>query len=220
MAPVTAKEKMLLAVGVVALVLYLLSLRTQDETEAAVSGNDDPASSGLGKGQIQLRLTTYYPLDKAGSTVEGGSNDYKGRPLQYVEDFLAGSCDWVSLSGDPNAWPDGQHIDIPWGDRTIFGRVVDTGSNFSDLGQIGKIFYQKIYRVAGYEPIDVAVRSHLTTPPANKVTAQIVVGDNWGPSKQYSTGGGATEVNPDYIKGQDVQLSALDGYSTDDGENA
>lgn len=153
---------------------------TTDAIKQAVSGKGAPApslppsahgtaaASGVG---VNLRLTGYWPFTARADErkLEGGVNDRKGRPLHTVEDFFAGRADHVSLSGDDSIFPYGQRIDIPWGDRTIIGRVTDTGGHFRGAG--------KLIRVTGYEPIDVCVESSATKIPKILVNATLVPGD-------------------------------------------
>ncbi len=107
--------------------------------------------------------------------MEGKPVDRKGQPLHTVEDYLAGKSDFVSLAGDYEAWPYGQKLLIPWGDKTLTGRVVDTGGHFHGIG--------KVYRDAGYEPIDVCVYSRNNAPPQTKVVVEIVEGDAFDTSR-------------------------------------
>jgi hypothetical protein len=134
------------------------------------------AMNGSGE-KVALRLTGYWPFTARPDEVkmEGGLKDRKGNPLHTVEDFFAGKSDHVSLSGDYTIWPYGQKVLIPWGDRTVVGRVTDTGSHFHGAG--------KLIRAVGYEPMDVCVYSSATKIPNVKVDARIVPGDNFEKGK-------------------------------------
>lgn len=122
---------------------------------------------------INLRLTHYWPFtaSAAEAKMEGAPVDRKGHALHTVEDFLSGNAEFVSLAGDYEAWPYGQRLQIPWGDKLLLGRVVDTGGHFHGAG--------KVYRVPGYEPIDVCVFDRRNSPPRTLVTATIVAGDHF-----------------------------------------
>lgn len=154
--------------GLATIGAVFLAVKKSNETTEAISD----AVDGTGKNLVQLRLTGYWPFaaTDAEKKMEGGLQDRKGQPLHTVEDYLAGKADFVSLSGDDAIWPYGQRVNIPWTDgKTILGRVVDTGSHFRGAN--------KVYRLAGTEPIDVCVASSATVVP-KVVTAQIVAGDN------------------------------------------
>jgi len=112
--------------------------------------------------------------------MEGAPVDRKGAPLHTVEDFLAGRADHVSVSGDYEIFPYGQKILIPWGDKTIIGRVTDTGGHFHGAG--------KVYRVVGREPLDVCVESSKTVIPDRDATVTIVPGDNLQKGIPVATG--------------------------------
>ena len=172
-----------------------------DVTAAAAAGDTDTVkASSWYQGQIQLRLTGYWPWEAAQSgdaaekNMEGGVNDRKGKPLHSVEDFFAGKSAYVSLSGDDKAWPWGQRVDFVWSDgRKVIGRVVDTGRNFRGS--------TKVYRAAGNEPLDVAVRSKSTHPPTF-VTGTIVKGDTLEKT-------GAAVVDTSKFQGQSVVVGRL-----------
>jgi hypothetical protein len=128
---------------------------------------------------VKVRLTHYYPwaaVTEAEKKMEGGVKDRKGQPLHTVEDFLSGKSDHVSLAGDYTLWPYGQKILVPWGDKTLVGRVVDTGGHFYGS--------KKLVRASGYEPIDVCVFDKNNRPPTTLVEARVVVGDHLDKNKQ------------------------------------
>jgi hypothetical protein len=162
--------------GVAALILVK---KHEAKIKDAIQGVAPPAAPGQ-TNTVSLRLTHYWPF-KQGMTaaqqlMEGGVHDALSKPLHTVEDFFAGKADYVSLSGDLQGhkgtiWPVGQKLIIPWGDKTITGRVVDTGDHFHGAG--------KVFRVLGSEPIDVCVYSSDNAPPKSVVDAQVVVGDTF-----------------------------------------
>jgi hypothetical protein len=165
--------------GVAALAAWLLTSRQKAAAKNAVDGVAPPVAPG-GTNTLSVRLTHYWPF-KTGMTdaqrlMEGAPVDATGKPLHTVEDFFAGKSDFVSLAGDLQGhkgtiWPYGQKLLIPWGDKQIVGRVVDTGGHFHGLG--------KVVRVLGAEPIDVCVFSSDNAPPKSVVDAKVVVGDHF-----------------------------------------
>jgi hypothetical protein len=175
---------------------------TRTDVEKAIAGTDEPqgdqgAQSTQGRGLVDLKLTTYWPFAATPEErkMEGGLKDRKGNPLHTVEDFLAGKSDYVSLAGDYTIWPYGQKVLIPWGDKTLTGRVVDTGGHFFGAG--------KLYRVVGHEPIDVCVFDKSNKPPKSTVTAQIVAGDSFESGASVATGKlkGQTILGADVVEG-------------------
>lgn len=177
--------------GVGAFLALRKSAATTDAVEKAVSGAPG------GRGIVKLRLTGYWPFTARPDEqrMEGAPVDRRSKPLHTVEDFLAGKADHVSLSGDDAIFPYGQRIDIPWGDRTIIGRVTDTGGHFRGAG--------KLYRTIGEEPIDVCVLSSETKIPNVHVSARIVAGDSFESGKLIATGG---------LKGQEVLVGWKEMY--------
>jgi hypothetical protein len=170
------------ALGIIGTAIGLLvAKKTAAVMQNAVAGKDAAGTPVLPPGagvSVPLRLTHYYPFAAATAAerkMEGGTNDRKGRPLRTVEDFLAGKSEYVSLAGDWTLWPDGQKILIPWGDKTLVGRVVDTGGHF--FGS------KKVIRATGYEPIDVCVFDKNNRPPKSLVTGRVVSGDFFEKSK-------------------------------------
>jgi len=145
--------------------------------KSATAVKDAVQGAGMPQGTpntITLHLTGYWPfqagLSAAEKKMEGAPVDRRGKPLHTAEDFFAGESDHVSLSGDPDIFPYGQKINIPWGDKTLVGRVTDTGGHFHGAG--------KVFRVVGAEPIDVCVKSSTTVIPKKTVAAQVIVGDH------------------------------------------
>jgi len=165
--------------GVATLVVELLTSRHKTALKSAVDGVAPPVAPGS-PSAISVHLTGYWPFQAGLSDkerkMEGAPVDATGRPLYTVEDFFAGKSDFVSLSGDLQGhkgtiFPYGQKILIPWGDKTVVGRVTDTGSHFHGIG--------KVFRVVGAEPIDVCVASSSTVIPKKTVDAQVIVGDHF-----------------------------------------
>jgi hypothetical protein len=138
-------------------------------------------------GSFKVHATGYWPetASEAEKKMEGGLEGaaaWRGRrvvdpttgkrvQLHTVEDFLAGHSDHVSISGDPDIFPFGQKLVVNWFDKTIVGRVTDTGGHFHGP--------KKVYRVVGEEPLDFDVHSSSTPVPKKGVVAQIAVGDHW-----------------------------------------
>lgn len=171
--------------------------------------------------KVNLRLTGYWPFTARSDEkkMEGGvfdrmmppgkykndptSQQYKDHILHTVEDYLAGTAPFVSLSGDDAIWPYAQAVRIPWTNGgTILGRVVDTGSHFRGIN--------KLYRAVGFEPIDVCVASSSTVVPT-KVEAQIVPGDNFATK-------GLMDVAMSKFKDQTVAGMVREGRSAADHE--
>ncbi len=175
--------------GVAAVAAALFAVKKSSDTTNAIKDavNAPPAALPLSPAAasklptVDLMLTGYWPFSARADEVkmEGGTKDRKGNPLHTVEDFLAGKSDHVSLSGDDAAWPYGQKIIIPWGDKTIIGRVTDTGSHFRGAS--------KVYRFFAKEPIDVCVASSSTKIPSRQVAATIVPGDNFAKGAAVAT---------------------------------
>lgn len=163
--------------GVVTIGAVWLAMKKSQETETQVE------TAILNGGRVNVRLTGYWPFTARADEqrMEGGTKDRKGRPLYTLEQHLSDPdrYPYVSLSGDDAIWPYGQRLALsPW-PRAVF-RVVDTGSHFRGAG--------KIYRVAGYEPIDVCVDSSKTVVP-KLAEATIVKGDNFAGGKAVATAG-------------------------------
>ncbi len=80
--------------------------------------------------------TGYYPDSSA---LEGGYKDRVGKPLRTLQQFLAGTSDYVSVAMDKTTFPYGtplriRELDAKYG-RPIAFRVVDTGSAFVGKGR-------------------------------------------------------------------------------------
>ena len=86
--------------------------------------------------QYTAQGSGYYP---ASSKMEGGFKDRRGKKLHTLQDFLAGSADFVSVAMDSNLAIDyGAKLHIPeiekkYGKKIEF-RVVDTGGDFKNKG--------------------------------------------------------------------------------------
>lgn len=195
----TVKRGNWLTYAGVAFALYLLlTIGGSDVTDAIENG-----------GTIKVRLTGYWPFQEGLSSeermMEGGTNDTHGNRLYTLEDFQAGNAPYVSVSGDPAAFPYGQRLEISAWPGVVF-RVVDTGNHFrgvpvfSDFESYTK---GKFYRVAGEEPLDICVASSRTVVPKSGVTATIVLGDDLRPERAGYTKTPET-VNYDRFFGQDV----------------
>jgi hypothetical protein len=203
---------LLIGGGAAALGAFLFGAKKSSDTvsdiEQAVSGDVKSIAAGGTGGWVKLRLTGYWPFTARADEkkMEGGVNDRKGKPLHTLEDYLAGKAEFVSLSGDDAVWPYGQKVIIPWGDRNIIGRVVDTGSHFRGPG--------KLYRVLGYEPMDVCVASAQTVVP-KLVSSQIVPGDNYAGGAKVATGG---IKNQTIVGGVFTGLLGEDDYTDSDRE--
>jgi len=162
-----------LSTAIASVAALFIAKKSATATKNAVTGASPSAPPGSAN-TITLHLTGYWPF-QAGMTaterkMEGAPVDRKGKPLYTAEAFLAGKADHVSLSGDPDIFPYGQKINIPWGNKMLVGRVTDTGGHFHGLG--------KVFRVAGAEPIDVCVESSKTVIPKKTVDAAVIVGDH------------------------------------------
>ena len=93
----------------------------------------------------------YYPDSSA---MEGGYVDRRGAQLRTLQQFLAGTAEYVSVAMDSTAFPYGQKLRIreleqKYG-RTIEFRVVDTGGAFRGKGRT-KIDICVANRTASYE---------------------------------------------------------------------
>lgn len=144
---------------------FYWAMKKSEEVKAMT---EDAVSSG---GTFEARLTGYWPftegLTAAERKMEGGVNDRKGNPLHTLEDVQAGHAPFVSVSGDYSIFPYGQRITIDQWPGVVF-RVVDTGSHFHGA--------EKVYRIAGREPLDICVASKNTVVP-KLGTVTIIRGD-------------------------------------------
>ena len=184
------------AVGTTVAALFA-SKKTTDEVKNAVAGLDKQGAPVLPMGAgvtVPLRLTGYWPYSARPDEqkMEGGTtgaaawrkkrvvDPATGKRVQLVTVEMhradPGRYPYVSLSGDPDVWPWGQKLSIPWSDgKPIAARVVDTGQHFTGAG--------KIFRIVGREPLDVCVQTSATKVIA-KTDAMIAPGDHWDKSMQ------------------------------------
>lgn len=157
----TRKQGMWLAGGGL-VALYLWQKYQIDQVISTGQGSENEVPLGVegadaamgNTATIKVRLTTYYPT--VNNSIEGGPTDKIGRPLNTIDQFRAGQAEYAALSGDDAAFPYGQRVSIDAFPDVVF-RVVDTGGSFSSRNwayQLKKPL-GKLYRLAGYEPIDV-----------------------------------------------------------------
>jgi hypothetical protein len=135
-------------------------------------------------GKVAIHATGYWPFQKGLSVterkMEGGTTDRKGNPLHTLEMHQKDPVNhpFVSVAGDYEIWPYGQKISLsPW-PNSVF-RVVDTGGHFHGVN--------KVFRVVGEEPLDIAVDSSTTIVPKKGVIATIFPGDNFEKGKLVAT---------------------------------
>lgn len=168
--------------------LVFRSLKTSQATRTAVATG----------GTFAVHATGYWPfqagLSDAARKMEGAPVDRKGLPLHTVEDFFSGKSDHVSVAADYTIFPYGQKVIVNWFDKTVTGRITDTGGHFHGS--------KKIYRVTGEEPLDFCVASSATPVPKKDVVAKIVAGDT------LDKPGAAVAVNK--IKDQNVVVGDED----------
>jgi hypothetical protein len=146
---------------------------------------------------INVKLTTYYPsATGAAATMEGGANDMAGKPLHTLDDYQAGNAEYVSLSADNTVFPYGQRVSLDAWPDVVF-RIVDTGGHFSSL-------YNKVYRIAGYEPVDVASAQPESATAGHPRTAVMTIypGDDWAGQKPKNP---AQALDYSNIQGQTPQ---------------
>lgn len=104
---------------------------------ASTSEQEGATDSALSSGStFTAKGTGYYP---DASSLEGGFVDRKGAKLRTLQQFLAGTADYVSVAMDVNAFSYGQHLrikelDAKYG-KAIDFRVVDTGGAFKNKGR-------------------------------------------------------------------------------------
>jgi hypothetical protein len=169
--------------GGAAYLAFRRSTKTTEDVQKAIEGVTDINTPPSERGKVKVRATGYWPYaaTEAEKKMEGGTNDRLGHPIITLEQHLADPAahPYVSVSGDPDIWPAGQRISIDAWPTAVF-RVVDTGSHFHGAG--------KVYRVVGYEPLDIAVNSS-ATPVPKLVTATIFPGDSFVKGKAVATGG-------------------------------
>lgn len=152
------------------------------------------------------RLMEGIPFDrKAPAICKTNPNDpsCKVHAIHTLEQHLADPVahPFVSVSGDDAIFPYGQRLVISAWPNAVF-RVVDTGGHFRGI--------QKVYRIVGLEPLDVAVNSPTTFVPKTAVSVRIVAGDNFEHGKAVATGG---------MKGQTVAGEVIvDAHTTEDIE--
>lgn len=157
-----------------AALLWRKSEETKQATVAAIAGG----------GTFNARLTGYWPYAARTATeikMEGGHNDRKGKPIHTLEQHRADPVahPYVSVSGDDAIFPYGQRIKIDRWPDAVF-RVVDTGGHFRGSN--------KVYRISGAEPLDVAVDSPKTKVTPGAVVA-IIKGDHFDkPGKEIAAG--------------------------------
>ena len=180
--------------------LWLMARRTERATQEAI----------VNGGTLKVRLTGFWPfvegLSGADRLREGGPRDRVGNPLHTLEDHLRdpGAHPYVSVSGDPEAWPYGQRIIIANWPSAIF-RVVDTGGHFMGDPIVsppaGWKGTAKVYRAAGYEPLDVCVDSPETVISPHLSSATIVAGDDFAANHPRAS---VSEVDPTRFFGQEL----------------
>lgn len=151
------------------------------------------------------RLMEGIPFDrKAPSICKTNPNDpsCKSHEIHTLEMHLRDPVahPFVSVSGDDQVFPYGQRIGLSAWPNAVF-RVVDTGGHFRGVN--------KVYRVMGQEPLDIAVDSSKTFVPKTAVTAYIFTGDNFEHGKAVATSG---------IRNQTVAGEVIDAVTSDDRE--
>jgi hypothetical protein len=172
--------------------IWYLANKTASDTE-------DALTSGA---SFKCKLTNYHPYDvgnAAEKVMEGGKNDRVGNPLHTLEDFLGGNAPYVSVSGDDAIFPYGQRLVLETWPDVIF-RVVDTGGHFSSAEWAIKKGFTKVYRVAGYEPLDICCATRDTSLAPTLTRATIVNGDTFAANYPNQR----QDVNTDPFQGQTV----------------
>lgn len=104
------------------------------------AGPDEPTGASADEIRVTSSFTSkgtgYYPDSSA---LEGGFNDRRGVRLRTLQQFLAGSADYVSVAMDTNAFRYGTRLRIKELEakyhRAIVFRVVDTGGAFRGRGR-------------------------------------------------------------------------------------
>lgn len=188
--------------GVTALSAFFASKKASETSEAVERAVSIPPSA-LPPGKlptVNVRLTGFWPYDAhtpAEKLMEGGVRDRWRQPIYTLEMYQQGKAPYVTVAGDYTIWPAGQRISINHWPGVVF-RVTDTGSHFFGA--------KKVYRVAGREPLDIAVQTRNTHVPKKDSVATIHVGDTWG--KTPSPKAGPAVVQAGGFKGQNVVLGA------------
>lgn len=154
---------------------------------------------------LNVKLTTYYPsATGAAAVMEGGANDMAGHRLYTLDEYLAGAAPYVSLSADNTVFPYGQRVGLDAWPGVEF-RIVDTGGHFSSLKD-------KVYRVAGYEPVDVASAMPQVATAGHPRFAVMTIypGDDWAGQKPRNPAQALDYTN---VQGQTPQEVAWDDAS-------
>lgn len=159
---------------------------------------------------FQGKLTGYWPYQEGLSAeerkMEGGTNDRLGHPIITLEMHQNDPVNYpyVSVSGDYTIFPAGQRLVISTWPTLVF-RVTDTGSHFHGIN--------KVYRVMGAEPLDIAVNSSKTVVPHTPVSVKIVPGDTFAKK-------GLINVATGKLKNQTVTFTGEinEGYTIEDHE--
>jgi hypothetical protein len=119
-------------VGVLLLSVVATACAAPSDEEEIGESHDEIRSPG----SFVARGSGYFPAD---DPVEGGFVDRRGKRLRTLQQFLAGTADYVSVAMDTNAFEYGQRLAIreleeKYG-RAIVFRVVDTGGAFRGKGR-------------------------------------------------------------------------------------
>jgi hypothetical protein len=191
------------------------SAEVTDAIEAQVTAQPialPPTAAAIEKlPTFKARLTGYWPwkegLTEAERKMEGGTKDRLGKPLIAIEQHLSDPVKfpYVSVAGDDSIFPYGQRVVIDAWPNAIF-RVVDTGGNFRGV--------KKVYRIVGYEPLDIAQLSSDFKKPTT-ATVKIIPGDHFAGSLKRGT---VREVAYDKFKDQTVAAGMVEGRTSRDRE--
>lgn len=150
-------KKIIVIIGVVILVLGLGVLAV------GLGGRGETAGAKMEKptGGATAYATAYCPKDTA---LEGGVNDRRGKPLETLQQFVAGEKKYVSVAMDialkDQGYPYGTSIRIPEletkynSGKPIDFRLVDTGGSFTGTSKHPK---DNKKEPRGLTAIDVAV---------------------------------------------------------------
>lgn len=176
--------------GAIATVFYV---RNREKIAELVSTASIALPAGTPSvNEVTLKTTGYWPYaakTELEKKMEGGTQAaaiWRGvkaidpntgkRPVIYtLEQHLAGKAPYCTISGDPSIWPFGQRISIDAWPGAIF-RYTDTGGNFTDSLKGA----ERVVRVIGQEPTDIAVDSKNTKIPSI-VKARVISGDSFVP---------------------------------------